>query len=233
LGARFADYPGRVVDLVAPGGVVSASLLLPETGAADPEYGLSVSADLIEGPLQFDLGFRVARDQGSVLGFAAPEGDAPGTDLAALTLGLSQEFAGGGFFALSAEMGLADLAAPAAFSALSSARFDSVGLDFGRRGVFAAGDRLAFGVALPLAVTGGQAEMILPVAGDGSARTAGFESVVLGLAPEERQIDLSVSYQMPLGEGREMLFEVIHAENYGNRAGLTETAAVLALKFEF
>lgn len=151
--------------------------------------------------------------------------------MAALTVSLSHDLGTGGFFALSGEMGLADLATPRALSGVTSASFDSVSLDVGTRNVLARDDRLAVGVSLPVAVTAGQAEMVAPVSlGQGRSELRGL---AFDLAPGERQLDLSVSYQVPMGEASELLVELVHARNYGNRAGVTDNAAVLGMKWSF
>jgi subtilase-type serine protease len=58
-------------------------------------------------------------------------------------------------------------------------------------------------------------------------------SVGINLAPEERQMDLSISYQVPMSDNSELMFEILHAENYGNISGLTDSAAVLGMKWSF
>jgi len=63
--------------------------------------------------------------------------------------------------------------------------------------------------------------------------TATRRAVSIDLAPQERQMELSISYQVPMSESSELLFEVVHAENYGNIAGMTDSAAVLGLKWSF
>jgi hypothetical protein len=154
-----------------------------------------------------------------------------GADMAAVTLGLSHDLGHGGFFALSGEIGVADLGAPDAMERVSSVGFNSLGLDIGGRGVFAKGDRLAFGVSMPIAVTSGDASMIVPVSTGGGLYE--MRSIDIDLAPQERQVDISISYQVPMSDRSEMLFEVVHAENYGNRAGLSDSAAVIGMKWSF
>jgi hypothetical protein len=151
--------------------------------------------------------------------------------MAALTVSLSHDLGNGGFFALTGEMGMADLATPTAMSRVSTARFDSISLDLGGRNVFARDDRLSVGVSMPIAVSSGEAVMDVPVA-LGAGRSE-MRSLALDLAPTERQVDLSISYQMPMGDASEFLLELVHAENYGNRAGVTDQAAVIGMKWKF
>ena len=77
------------------------------------DYGLAVAHSLTEGDLRLDLGVKFARDGGSLMGFSGA-GDQGGATMAALTVSLSHDVGTGGFFALSGEMGIADLAAPTA-----------------------------------------------------------------------------------------------------------------------
>jgi subtilase-type serine protease len=226
LADTFAAQPGQTLELSDPEGQTKAAVLISNS----ENFGIAVSRTLTEGDLKVDLGLKVARDSGSVMGFSDASG-AGGATMTSVTLGLSQDVGEGGFFALSGEVGIADLARPTAISSVSSAAFNSVSLDIGSRGVFSGGDRLALGVSMPISVTSGSANMTVPVArGDGSAQ---LRSVDIDLAPEERQMELSISYQVPMSDTSEMLFKVIHAENYGNQAGVTDSAAVIGMTWAF
>jgi subtilase-type serine protease len=226
LADTFAAHPGQTLELNAPDGMTKASVLV----GGNNDYGLAVAQTLTEGDLKLDLGVKFARDSGSLMGFSGA-GDTGGATMAALTVSLSQDVGTGGFFALSGEMGIADLAAPTAISRVSTANFNSVRLDVGGRDVFGKGDRLSVGIAMPMAVSSGSADMTVPVrSADG---TTEVRAVGINLAPEERQMDLSISYQVPMSESSELMFEVLHAENYGNIAGLTDSAAVLGMKWSF
>lgn len=225
LARSFDAFPGQTMELAAPDGSASASVLL----GGDDSYGLALARRVIEGGVNLDLGLKLARDDGRVMGFTDSSGG--GATMAALTVSLSHDLGTGGFFALTGEMGVADLATPTAMSRVSTARFDSISLDLGGRNVLARDDRLSIGVSMPLAVSSGQAVMEVPVAltrGEAEVR-----SLTLDLAPAERQVDLSVSYQMPMGAASEFLLELVHAENFGNRAGVTDQAAVIGMKWKF
>ena len=225
LARSFDSFTGQTVDLETPDGSASASVLL----GGDDSYGVALSRRVAEGVLNLDLGLKLARDDGSLMGFSDATGG--GATMAALTVSLSHDLGNGGFFALSGEMGMADLATPTAMSRVSTARFDSVSLDLGGRNVFARDDRLSVGVSMPIAVSSGEAVMEVPVSlGRGRSEV---RSLALDLAPTERQVDLSISYQMPMGDASEFLLELVHAENYGNRAGVTDQAAVIGMKWKF
>ena len=109
--------------------------------------------------------------------------------------------------------------------------FDSFGLDLGQTGVFAKGDRLALSVSLPVAVTSGQAEAMLPVVMDGGARV--LSAVPIDLAPESRQLDIGLSYLVPFGTDSDIKLDLQHSQNYGNQAGITETAAAISIRYAF
>ncbi|MCV2865785.1 S8 family peptidase [Defluviimonas sp. WL0075] len=223
----FESFPGRTVTTRTADTRLSASVLMPEGGTGD--YGISVSTALAEGPTRLDLGLKVARDQGTVLGLGD---DGAGSDLFAVQLALSQELAGDTFVSLTGEVGRASLAQTEIFSDVSSASFDSVGLEVGRRNLATKGDRLAFGARLPMAVTSGKAEAVLPVFSRATGTTS-YEPIAIDLAPEARQLDLSVSYQRPVGDNLELMLELVHSKNQGNRAGEQDSAAVLALTWAF
>jgi subtilase-type serine protease len=225
LADTFAAHSGQSMDLVGPDGA-RASVLV---GGAE-NYGLALSQRLGEGEVALDVGVKLARDGGSLMGFSGT-GSSGGASMASVTLALSTDTGdAGGFFALSGEMGVADLGTTTAITSAGQAQFNSLRLDVGGRGVLASGDRLTVGIAMPIAVTSGGAEMLVPV------RTAGgseVRSVGIDLAPQERQIDMSISYAVPMSDKSEFLMEVLHAENYGNITGSSDTAAVFGMKWSF
>ncbi|WP_103256296.1 S8 family serine peptidase [Tabrizicola aquatica] len=225
LARSFEAFAGHAMEMTTPDGGASASVML----GGDDSYGVALSRRVAEGVLNLDLGLKLARDDGSLMGFSDATGG--GATMAAVTVSLSHDLGNGGFFALTGEMGMADLATPTAMSRVSTARFDSISLDLGGRNVFARDDRLSVGVSMPIAVSSGEAVMDVPVA-LGAGRSE-MRSLALDLAPTERQVDLSISYQMPMGDASEFLLELVHAENYGNRAGVTDQAAVIGMKWKF
>ncbi|OYX24899.1 MAG: hypothetical protein B7Z10_08000, partial [Rhodobacterales bacterium 32-66-7] len=164
LADTFAAHPGNTLEVVGPDGATRAAVLISD----GDNMGLALSRTLTEGDLKLDLGVKVARDDGTLMGFSDSSGG--GADMASLTLALSHDTGAGGFFALTGEVGIADLATTTAVSDTSTAGYNSLGLDIGSRGVFASGDRLALGLSMPIATTSGSADMIVPVArGDGTS----------------------------------------------------------------
>jgi hypothetical protein len=224
LGDPFASFSGATWKASAPDGSAEASVLM--TGSEG--FGLGLRRALTDGPTRIEVGLKLARDGGSVMGFGGI-GQAA-TDMASLELGITQDLGSGAFLSLGGEIGLADLGDQAMLTSISAARYDSMSLQFGTRDAFSKGDRLALGLSLPMAVTGGSAEAILPVA---SAAGTDFTPVEIDLSPSDRQMDIALSYQTPLSDQTELLAQLVHARNFGNQAGAEDTAAVLALSFSF
>jgi subtilase-type serine protease len=227
----FAGQDGRTLDFTDPSGEISATLLVPD-GATD-NLGVSLTRSIEDGGLRLDYGVKLSRDDGSFIGFGDVGNGGAGTGLAALRVALSQEFQGGGFFALSGEVGRADLDTPAGFKSVSAAGFNAMGLELGQRDLFSGGDRLSLSVSLPMAVTSGEAVLALPKFGDGMTRSVSFEDIAVDLSPNARQIDYALTYQVPLGDGQELMLKAMHSENYGNIEGLDDQALVAAFKWSF
>ncbi|WP_295075752.1 S8 family peptidase [Tabrizicola sp.] len=226
LADTFAAHPGQSMDLNGPEGTRATVLM----GGAE-DYGIALSQRVAEGGLSIDLGLKLARDGGSLMGFSG-SGNSGGASMAAVTLALSTDTgAAGGFFALSGEMGVADLGSTTAITSTGQAQFNSLRLDLGGRGVLASNDRLTIGLSMPIAVTSGAADMRVPVSmADGGAEV---RSVGIELSPQERQMELSIGYQVPMSDASEFMMELVRAENYGNIAGASDSAAVFGVKWSF
>lgn len=226
LADTFSAHSGQSMELNGPEGT-RASVLM---GGAE-DYGIALSQRLADGGLSVDLGVKFARDGGSLMGFSA-SGNAGGASMASVTLALSTDTGdAGGFFALSGEMGIADLGSTAAIASEGQAQFNSLRLDLGGRGVLASNDRLTIGFAMPIAVTSGEADMRVPVSlADGGSEV---RAIGIDLSPQERQMELSIGYQVPMSDSSEFMMEIVHAENYGNIAGATDSAAVFGMKWSF
>ncbi|NJS39841.1 MAG: S8 family serine peptidase [Rhodobacteraceae bacterium] len=220
----FAAFTGPVLELSAPDGTASAAVLMPQ---GDGALGFTLTRALTDGPTKVEIGLKLARDNGGLLSLGGEEGAA----MASVALGVTQDLGNGAFMALSGEMGLTDLGGDTALGDSSSARFDAVKLTAGQSDLFTKGDRLSVGVGMPIAIASGETVLYLPVSRAGLA--AGFEAVALDLAPENRQLDLEVTYQTALADGVEMQLSLIHSDNFGNRAGETDTAGALAFALRF
>ena len=225
LSDPFATFGGNTVDLSTADGMVSASVLMPHTGAQS--VGVNLSQVLSDGPTRVELGLKLARDDGRLMSL-------DGTNeamMASVSLGLAQDLGANAFIALSGEVGMTDLGGATAISGAGSARFDSASLKVGRSDVFAKGDRLTLGVAMPMAVASGHRDLDLPIYRETLA--ASFEPVALNLAPENRQMDFEIGYQAALADGLEMKLSLIRSDNFGNRAGEVDSGGAIAFTFNF
>ncbi|MCU0828049.1 MAG: S8 family serine peptidase [Tabrizicola sp.] len=224
LSDPFSEFSAPVSTVVTADGLAKAAVLMPQAGSE--MAGVTVTQVLTDGPTKVEVGVKVARDNGSLMSLRSGEG----ASMASIALGLTQEVGNGGFWALSGEIGITDLGGATALNGSDSARFDAVKLTAGKSGVFTKNDRLSIGVGLPIAIASGETNLDLPVMRQG---LSAFESVSVDLAPEDRQVDLELTYQAALSDSLEMKMSVIHSDNFGNRSGLTDTGAALAFSFRF
>jgi hypothetical protein len=225
----FSDLPGTEIALPSEGDL-SARLLLPATGSGPVGYGLGLSKHFGTGSSGIDLGLRMASDGGALFGLTGGDAGA-GSAMLAVDFGVTQQLGEDGFVRLGASFGLADPAASGMLTRADTTQFDSFGLDLGQSGVFSKGDRLALSVSLPVAVTLGQAEALLPVVLESGAQT--LSAVPIDLAPDSRQLDIGLSYLVPFGSDSDLKLDLQHSQNYGNQAGMTETAAAISIRFAF
>lgn len=224
LNEPFAAFSGPVLAMTANEGRTSAAVLLPEGGTGSS--GLTISQALADGPTRVDLGLKVTRDDGQLTSLDANNA----AMMASVALGLTQDLGNGAYLALSGEIGVTDLGGSTVFGSTGSAGFNAVKLTAGKSDLFSKGDRLSVGIGLPVAIASGETVLELPVLRQGAAA---FDQVALDLAPEERQIDLDLTYQAQLGDGLEMKLSLVQSENYGNRAGVSDTSGALAFAFRF
>jgi subtilase-type serine protease len=225
LNDPFSAFGGSTMDLTASDGLMSASVLMPEPGAQSA--GVNLTRVLADGPTRVELGLKLARDDGRIISL-------DGTNaamMASVSLGIAQDLGTDAFVALSGEVGITDLGGSTSIGGSGSARFDSAALKIGSSDVFTKGDRLTLGVAMPMAVASGQRVVNLPVYREAAA--ASFEPVALNLAPENRQIDFEIGYQAQLSEGLEMKLSLVHSDNFGNRAGETDSGGAIGFTFSF
>ncbi|MBA3908764.1 MAG: hypothetical protein C0524_02535 [Rhodobacter sp.] len=225
LADPFAAFPGPVLTLAAPDGGVTASVLVPQGGA--DSLGFTLTRVLADGPIKVELGLKLARDSGQLMSL---DGEDAAT-MASVALGITQDLGNGAFLALSGEMGLTDLGGATALSEATSARFDALKLTAGQSDIFTKGDRISVGVGMPVAIASGTTELNLPVYREGAS--VSFEDVALNLAPEDRQLDLEVTYQTALTDGLEMKLSLLHSDDFGNRADAIDTAGAIAFAFRF
>lgn len=218
----LGSLSGRHLSLSDPAGELQAALVMPGDGSDD--LGVAVSRAFDTGSGVLSVGLSLARDGGDLFGLGIG-GREDMADIAALDLGLTQDLGGGGFLRLGASVGVA--------AGEADTRFNALSMEVGTTG--AGGDRLALGVSLPVATTAGQTTLMLPTSrsADGLVHTP----VAIDLAPEDRQVDLSLRYDVPLDVGpdgrTDVRFELRHALNHGHVAGATDTGVGLALRISF
>jgi len=223
----FSSFQGTTIASIDPNGEFMAQILLPSAGAQTASYGIDLKRLVKDGDAEFGLGLKLARDDGSIMGFGATD-QGLGTQMASLEVGVTQDMGRGAFLSVGGEVGIARLGSQAALKDVSTAVFNAVHLNLGQRDLFDEGDRLTMGVSLPIAVSSGGATMVLP------GMTPGvWQKVGLDLAPTDRQVNLSLTYQKPVGDEAELLMQVVHADNFGNRSGVEDMAGLLAMKFSF
>lgn len=224
----FEAYDGTELALTAAEAPLIVSLLLSEGGAGS--LGLSVTRRFGDDRSGLDLGLKLARDGGEVFGLGSGR-NGGGATAASVTLGLHGALGDNGFVRLSAEAGLADASGSGALTHVGQMGFDSFGAEIGQSNLLAAKDRFSVGLATPVGVTSGQAHAALPLR-DANGITQ-FSELAIPLSPDAREVDLKISYQVPLAGSTDLRLDLVHATNYGNRAGETETAGALTLRFLF
>ena len=64
-------------------------------------------------------------------------------------------------------------------------------------------------------------------------RQSELRLISFDLAPSERQVDLSITYQTPMSDHSEFMIEAVHAENCGNVAGNTDQAIIVGMTLTF
>lgn len=227
LDNAFASFASPSLAAYDPSRGLTAEVMM--SPGDDGDFGLSVSQLVGQGPTQLEVGLKMARDSGSMMGFGAG-GDAAAA-MMSVELGMSQDLGGDGFLTLAGEFGLADLGTDSTFAQSSSASYNAMTVEFGKRNAFTADDRLALTVGLPVVVTGGSATAVLPVAN--SLGHASYAPVAIDLSPQDRQLDIGLTYQTPVTDDVELMAQLLHSDNFGNVAGATDTGALLALSFRF
>ena len=90
---------------------------------------------------------------------------------------------------------------------------------------------MSFGIGLPQAIGSGQAKVTVPVAY--GAGGPSFSTVNVPLAPESRQLDISIGYGLPLSVRSELVFRAVRSLNDGNVAGQGSSEAAIGLRFAF
>jgi len=192
-----------------------------------PDFALSF-AEQGSGPLS--LGATIGHDSGGILGFATTAGS--GSALAALDIGWEQTAPSGARLSLSGQVGLA---APDA-STLGGGDLGPVPVSaFELAAVIPKGrkDQLSFAIGMPFGAAGGTARLPVPVARQASGTGYSYDTIEIDLAPEARQIDLTLAYELALDDGASMLIGGYHSLNFGHEKDQTDTGLVLSWQKRF
>ena len=218
---------GETVALTAPGDSFGASLLTGEdvTGVA-----LHRTFDL--GAAQAQIGFATMQAQGSILGITMSQaaGQVSSATHAVhvdLALPLSAQTA----LRMAAEIGVASGQGTGLLDDVSPLVYDRLGVSLARSDVGTAGDVLSVFLRQPIAVTSGSARMDLPV--QMTAGEVGFASHDMSLVPDERQLDLGFSYQVPVSRSGSLNLGMMHSRNRGNVSEQSALSAFVGVQFGF
>ncbi len=217
-------------DMAISNGGFEMAFIAPDasrTVSGDPAMAATVGQKIAAAGGEVFIGLNITRDDGTLL----PGIGGQSNTLAALELGFTHQNSSGAFLELGGSFGMAPGGAGAALSQQSDVRFNAFRVEAGQRDVLRTGDKLRFGVSLPIAVTSGRTEIALPVAR--SATGINYQQVGIDYAPRDREINLSVTYDAPIGRGTDLFVGAIHAINHGHIAGQRDTAAILGFRKTF
>ncbi|MGR3342051.1 MAG: S8 family peptidase [Paracoccaceae bacterium] len=228
--AFSAPASGQALDMEFE--TVSVSILVPDRHSAGADYGLELSRKFELGRSDLRLGFSTMHEGDGFVGIQAM---LPGTALSAnhvaaifdwgVPLGPASELRLSGSFGVArAQFGMSDIA-------MSAVNYNSLNLSYGARDVWGTGDRISVAIGLPQAVSAGSAAFILPVSrSDGEAQ---FDTADIALSPQHRQLDIKVSYGVPLWRNAAMLMTLVNSLNQGNIGGQRGTGAAIGFSYEF
>ena len=225
-------YGGSSMTLEHDG--IELAMLGPDsTGGAiaragnDPVVAASFGQTIEAAGGEVFIGLNIARDDGSLI---------PGirdsrSTLAALELGYTRNVGMTGFVEIGGTFGMAPGGAGEAMSDRSDIRFNAFRIEAGETDVIRRGDRFSIGLSMPVAVTSGGTTIALPVARSATGIT--YSDVEIDYAPRQREVDLSITYGTPVGNGSEVYIGAIHAFNHGHIGGQQDTAAILGFRMSF
>lgn len=217
-------------DMAFAAGGLEMAFITPDSGRAlygDPAMAATIGQRIAAAGGEVFIGLNVTRDDGTLL----PGIGGEASTLAALELAYAHQGSNGAFLELGGSFGMAPGGRGAALSQQSDVRFNAFRLEAGQRDILRSGDTLRVGVSLPVAVTSGRTEIALPVAR--SATGIDYRQVGIDYSPRDREINLSVTYDRPIGRGTDLFLGAIHAINHGHVAGQRDTAAILGIRKTF
>ncbi|MDX5401348.1 MAG: S8 family serine peptidase, partial [Rhodobacterales bacterium] len=194
---------------------------------AEPAMAAAIGHTLAAAGGELFIGLNIARDDGTLM----PGIGGAASTLAALDLAFTARNDTGGYVEFGGSFGMSPGGSGAAMSDRSDILFNAFRVEAGQTDLFRSGDSLRFGLSLPVAVTSGSARIALPVSR--SATGIQHRDVGIDYSPEDREINLSVTYGTPFGPGGEVFLGAMHAINHGHVAGRQDSAAILGFRMTF
>ncbi len=208
------------------------ALLVPSGGADAASYGVSLSRDFDLGGGRLSLGLGAMVEGGGFVGMKSLlDGDSLSGTHGLATFEWVAPLQGNQEFRVSGSFGVAVPDGDLSDMSMSQTQYNSFGVSYAAQNVWGVGDRLSFGLNLPNAVQSGSVNVVLPVTrGNGSVA---FSALDVSLAPEARQLDLSVDYGIPMSRSSEVIMGAVHRFNDGNTAGRSASEASIGFQFRF
>ena len=178
------------------------------------------------------LGLASFAHAGSILGISVPgTGSALRSNTDAVTVGYATRVSRDVTLRASGEFGTATGNGAGMVASFSPVSYNSLGVSLDTANAVQSGDVFSLFARLPVAVTGGQANMTLPTAF--AAGQTSFSTVGVGLRPTARQIDMGFEYDQPLTDHASMAYGAAYSVNAGNITGATSAAAMIGVRFVF
>lgn len=216
---------GNAVQDVPLGATSQMSLIGLDQG--NTGLGLSHSFAMPGGAMS--LGVQALEEDGSVMGMTTPGQGAHGQALA-FDLGLAKSLGGDAGLRFSMEYGFARGDGSGLVQGFEGVRFDSLRVSFDQANFMREGDIFTLFASRPAAISGGSAEMTLPVAAANGV--VNFETAKVGLAPQARQLDLGFEYATP-ALGGEARIGAMLSQNAGHVSGADDVALLAGYKVTF
>ncbi|WP_298910806.1 S8 family peptidase [uncultured Aliiroseovarius sp.] len=108
---------------------------------------------------------------------------------------------------------------------------NSATLSLSHRNAFTRNDTISISLSLPAAVTSGSTSLSLPTFSETNKIV--YTNIPVSLAPERREMQLSLTYERPIASGATLGLTLRHAENQGNISGARDTGVLFTLNRVF
>jgi subtilase-type serine protease len=225
----LADAAGLAERPVSYGGDTRVSIL---GGSGSAGAGLSIARSVDMGDAEFSFGLTHAGGTRGVLGVTAAGGEGAVSGRATgLQLGLAAPLGERARFRIEGEIGAAGGDGAGMISRFEGVRYDRISAavdisDFAKKG-----DSLSLFASRPVAISGGEAMISVPVAYAASGMI--FEDRGVGLAPADRQLDLGLEYLTPVGRDADLMLGATWSANAGHVSGARDVNARVGFQIRF